>query len=199
MKEALIIFVRKPELGKVKTRLAATLGDELALKIYTKLLLHTLKITMPIPCTKFVFYFDDIDEKDIWNNDGYIKRKQVEGDLGVKMKHAFEQVVSEGYNRICIIGSDCFELTTLTIQNALTSLKTNNIVIGPAKDGGYYLLGMDKVYNFIFEDKQWSTNNLMQETIESIREHELSYKLLEKLTDIDEEKDVPASIILSLQ
>ena len=114
MREAIIIFVRNPELGKVKTRLAATLGDEEALDIYNQLLDHTLTVSRQIKADKFVFYHEEIWLEDRWQTDGFYKRLQNGNELGEKMKNAFTELFRQGYNKVIIIGSDCLQLTSKT-------------------------------------------------------------------------------------
>jgi hypothetical protein len=193
MKEALVIFVRNPELGKVKTRLAATIGDVAALAVYKKLLEHTQRITSYCAADKYVFYAERIMDNDLWTADHYFKFHQHEGDLGIKMKEAFALVFSKGYQRAVIIGSDCPGLTEHHIQQAFSGLQRHDVVIGPARDGGYYLLGMNRLQPVLFEGKQWSTDTVYDDTIQSIEAAGLSYTALEMLTDVDEEKDLPES------
>lgn len=191
MKQALIVFVRKPELGKVKTRLAATIGNEKALQIYLKLLHHTQQIVAASEIDSFIFYGDEIVSNDIWDNPNIYKQLQANGDLGLKMKTAFETVFAKGYNKVVIIGSDCYELTTAIVLDAFTALQNNNVVIGKAVDGGYYLLGMQQLYAVLFENKKWSTNTVAANTIQDCINNNLSFWGLPLLNDVDEEKDVP--------
>ncbi len=167
MKEALIIFVRKPDLGKVKTRIAAHAGNEAALSIYNKLLQHTFEITFPTDYDKYVFYADAIVEHDLWSN-GYHKALQANTDLGNRMQIAFTHLFEKGYKRICIVGSDCYELSTEIIRGAFRSLDTHEIVIGPARDGGYYLLAMKDGVKTIFEGIDWSTEKVLAQTIQRL-------------------------------
>ena len=189
MKEAIIIFVRNPQLGKVKTRLANTLGDEKALNIYKELLHHTKEITAQITADKYVFYFDKIEENDLWNVPGFFKCLQCNDELGGKMKNAFKELFDKGYEKVAIIGSDCLELTTAIIEEAFVLLKNTDAVIGPAKDGGYYLLAMKKLIRPIFENKQWSTDSVFRETINDLTENNFSFGCLPLLTDVDTEQD----------
>ena len=119
-KTALIIFVRRPVLGKVKTRLAATIGDENALLVYRHLLAHTKNITQELAINKFVFYADEIDTDDLWN--GYEKHLQSGDDLGERMKKAFQLLLKEGFRKIIIIGSDCLEMDACLLNNAFKEL-----------------------------------------------------------------------------
>ena len=168
-KKAIILFTKNPELGMVKTRLAKTLGNEKALEIYKKLLQHTQTIVSNIEVDKFVFYSDKIIENDAWLNGVYYKKIQKGVDLGERMKNAFQELFELNYNSICIIGSDCFELNSPIINQAFQNLKTNEIVIGPTFDGGYYLLGMNKLNFELFENINWSTQTVFEETISKIK------------------------------
>ncbi|MBQ0908367.1 TIGR04282 family arsenosugar biosynthesis glycosyltransferase [Flavobacterium sp. F-328] len=190
-KNAIILFTKNPELGKVKTRLAKTIGNEKALEIYKKLLHHTQTIVTPVAADKFLFYSDAIVRKDQWPETEFHKKVQHGSDLGERMKTAFQEVFSLGYTSVCIIGSDCYELTSTIIDDAFTQLETYDTVIGPTFDGGYYLLGMKKLHGFVFLNKTWSTETVYPDTIAGIQENSLTYFDLPKLTDIDEEKDLP--------
>ncbi|MDB5208114.1 MAG: glycosyltransferase [Flavisolibacter sp.] len=190
MKDALIIFVRKPEFGKVKTRIAASVGDSAALTIYKKLLQHTHEVTRPLLLDKFVFYADAIDDNDLWN-DGYFKLIQINGNLGARMKAAFTHLFDKGYNNICIIGSDCYELTIAIIEEAFDLLNGHDVVVGPAKDGGYYLLGMREGVKNVFEGIEWSTDKVLRQTLLQMHAQAYSYVQLEELKDIDTIDDVP--------
>lgn len=189
MKQAVIIFVRNPQMGKVKTRLAATVGDDKALAIYKELLQHTKEITAPITADKYVFYFNEISANDLWNVAGFFKRLQSNDELGKKMENAFSELFDKGYEKALIIGSDCLQLTTLIIEEAFILLNNNDAVIGPAKDGGYYLLGMKKLIGLIFKNKQWSTDTVFDETINDLKAGNFSFVCLPMLTDVDTEED----------
>ena len=188
-KNALIIFVRKPEYGKVKTRLAAALGKTKALEMYELLLQHTHSEAGKTEAEKFVFYADDICTDDIWND--YKKYAQRGNDLGSRMENAFKNIFDEHYENIIIIGSDCFELTSEIISLSFSLLEKNDVVIGPAKDGGYYLLGMKKMYPTIFENIPWSTSEVFNQTIQKIQLLNLNYELLPVLSDVDTVHDLP--------
>jgi rSAM/selenodomain-associated transferase 1 len=188
--EALIIFVRKPELGKVKTRLAAVIGAGAALEIYQKLLEHTHAITSPLTCDKFVFYAEAVENNDIWQTD-YRKQVQATTDLGGRMAAAFNDLFGKGYKRVCIIGSDCFDLTTDILQQAFFRLTNHDIVIGPASDGGYYLLGMSERPRAVFDNVEWSTKRVMAQTKMNMAKHGYSFSFLPELTDVDTVDDLP--------
>ena len=189
-KPALIIFVRDPKLGKVKTRLAKTVGDLKALIIYNELLDHTLSITKDLQCNKYIFYADGINENDIWDNNIYRKKLQFGSDLGQRMSNAFLELFDIGHTKIIIIGSDCFELTKEIIENAFEQLSVSNIVIGPSRDGGYYLLGMQALFDSLFQNVAWSTDDVYKETIKRIMLNKNSVSELIMLNDVDEETDI---------
>ena len=187
----LIIFVKKPLLGKVKTRLAKTIGNEKALHIYQFLLRYTQSICSNVNADRAIFYSDFIDNNDSWFGN---KFSQIGDSLGDKMANAFEEVFKVGYQKVVIIGSDCYELSTEIINQAFDCLANTDTVIGPAKDGGYYLLGMKDFNKTLFQNKSWSTNEVLNETINDINALNLRCHLLVTLSDIDEEKDLPLEL-----
>ena len=187
---ALIIFVRNPVLGKVKTRIAATLGTEKALKIYKILLQHTNDITAAIHADKFVFYADYINHEDLWENHLYNKELQTSIDLGERMKNAFGFLFEKGYKNVGIIGSDCYDLTENILIDAFSKLIKTEVVIGPANDGGYYFIGMNTFIPQLFDGKNWSAESVCSDTKKQLKELEIPFYLLPTLSDVDEEKDV---------
>lgn len=186
----LIIFYRNPELGKVKTRLAKAIGDERALAIYIKLSSYTRAVTEELTVTKVIYYSEFADTEDHWPNASYQKKVQQGTDLGEKMHNALASAFSDGYKSVCIIGTDCLELTSLMITNAFKQLTMHDAVIGPAVDGGYYLLGMNKLYSEVFKNKRWSTASVCADTILNFKNLKLRFSKLETLSDIDDENDL---------
>ncbi|CAM3305766.1 TIGR04282 family arsenosugar biosynthesis glycosyltransferase [Aequorivita lipolytica] len=187
-KKALIIFTRNPELGKVKTRLAKSVGDESALKIYKFLLKHTVEITENLNVDKYVFYSENIHRDDIWNPDIFRKKIQTGLDLGERMKNAFSEVLEMGYEKVMIVGSDIYELKQKDIEKAFGILDTGQFVIGPATDGGYYLLGMKELNSEIFKNKNWGTSTVLEATLKDLKNQK--YILLEERNDIDYFEDL---------
>ena len=135
-KKALIIFTRNPELGKCKTRLAATIGDESALEIYKYLLQHTAKLSEKVKADKYLFYSESIKREDIWDATIFNKKLQQGNDLGERMENAFTELFELGYEKVIIIGSDLLDLSSDDVNEAFDFLNENDTVIGPAKDGG---------------------------------------------------------------
>ncbi len=189
MENAIIIFVRHPESGKVKTRLAKSIGDEKALEVYQELLLHTHDISVNLNCDKFIYYADTICKNDIWENNLYIKKLQAGETLGERMRQAFLDLFLQGYSKIVIVGSDCPALTSEIIEEAFNKLDSDDVVIGPAKDGGYYLLGMSDFLPKLFENKEWSTDQVFIETIKDLERGNKKYSILVELSDIDTGED----------
>ncbi|MDX1766585.1 TIGR04282 family arsenosugar biosynthesis glycosyltransferase [Arenibacter troitsensis] len=187
-KDLLIIFTRNPELGKCKTRLAATVGDETALNIYKFLLDHTKNITQGLNIGKWLYYSDDIWENDIWDSSDYAKKVQSGNDLGERMSNAFIDGFNAGYEKIIIIGSDMYDLTENDLLEAFNLLDQHDYIIGPAIDGGYYLLGM-KIFNpALFNNKIWGSNTVFQATVQDLRN--MDYGLLAPKNDIDYFEDI---------
>jgi rSAM/selenodomain-associated transferase 1 len=184
----IIVFAKTPELGKVKTRIAAQLGDDNALQIYTRLLQYTFAVLERVTYKKIVYYTGK-GPQDYWK--GLETKQQGNGDLGNRMNIAFEEVLNEENMSAIIIGTDCATLTTEIIASAFTALETKDLVIGPASDGGYYLLGMKKNHPTLFEQIDWSTEKVFEQTIEQAEKLSLQYHILPVLTDIDEAYQVP--------
>jgi len=187
---ALIIFVRNPILGKVKTRLAKDIGDVKALQVYHLLVKHTLDITQPLKCSKFVYYADEVNDQDIWDNQDYIKRLQNGNDLGERMYFAMNELFIAGFKKVLIIGSDCLQLKTEILEEAIIRLDQNSAVLGPAIDGGYYLLGLTSIISDLFINKEWSSEKVAQQTLNDFIRLGISFGLLEELNDIDDASDL---------
>jgi rSAM/selenodomain-associated transferase 1 len=183
-----LIFIKNPELGKAKTRLAATVGAERALSIYRQLLAHTRRVVRAVEARRLLYYSRFVDTQDEWSAAEFDKRLQVAGDLGLRMQQAFAEAFAEGGGPVLIIGSDCAELSPAIIEEAFRQLETHDIVIGPARDGGYYLLGMRTFTPAVFQDMEWSTAEVLQQTLARIPEGH-SYFLLPTLSDVDTEAD----------
>lgn len=187
-KNALIIFVRNPELGKCKTRLAKTVGDPNALKIYKILLQHTADITKDLNADKYVYYANFIAQNDIWNKEIYRKKKQEGEHLGRRMEHAFQELFDKGYEKVLVMGSDLYDLDRKAIENAYTCLDKNDFVIGPALDGGYYLLGMKTLHPSVFKDKKWGANSVFAHTMAELSGQRVC--TLKERNDIDVYEDI---------
>lgn len=189
MKKAIIIFQKNAELGKVKTRLAEGVGDQAALAIYTLLVDYTHEVLAGTEATKFLFYSNYIPEEDAEFGDDYKFELQSSGDLGKKMCEAFAHVFKNDYDQVLVIGTDCAELSVALIAEAFQSLTNHQVVLGPATDGGYYLLGMREFIPGVFDHIPWSTDQVAGLTKEYLLQNDISFKLLKTLSDVDHQED----------
>ena len=174
----------------MKTRLAKSIGDEAALAVYNQLVEKTCEVANRVEATKFAIFNEVIlhDDSGIFQN--FKQSVQRGNDLGEKMKHAFDMVFRQGFEKAIIIGSDCPELLAIEIENAFILLNENDLVIGPAEDGGYYLLGMKKTHAELFQIEKWSTPNVFRQTMEKAAQLNLKcYKTTIK-RDLDDEQDL---------
>ena len=193
-KKLLLIFVKNPVLGKVKTRLAKDIGDEKALQIYHRLLEHTFDIAKQLEVDIRVCYSGEPEPFDVFNHENFEKVKQKGEDLGDKMANAFQDAFNDDYKEVIIIGSDCFELKTAVLKDAFRTLGRFEVVMGPAFDGGYYLLGLKSFIPELFVNKHWSTETVLHDTLEDLNQMNIAYDLLPGLSDVDELSDLPLSI-----
>lgn len=193
-KNALIIFARNPELGKVKNRLAKTIGKEKALEIYNKLLSNVYSETKDLKCKKYLFLTERTDSGLF--NDTYIQKIQTGAGLGNKMLNAIGKVLEDGNEKVILTGTDIPGLTSEIIIEAFQKLSDHDVVIGPAKDGGYYLIGMKEIMSPVFENMKWSNDQVLNITLDRISKMGKSFYLLEELADIDTEEDLEEYNIL---
>jgi len=189
-KELVIVFVKNIKVGKVKTRLAKTIGNQGASEVYSELVKVTEKATENLSVDKRI-YFSDVVVDNKWKND--YKTVQQGIDLGQRMKNAFKKGFEDGYERIVLIGSDLPDITANHINKGLEALKQNEVTFGPAEDGGYYLIGLSKMRNFVFDNKPWSEIHLLEETLSELKENGVTFTTLDTLNDIDTYEDLIAS------
>lgn len=187
-KHLILIFTRNPELGKVKSRLAADVGEQTALDIYKFLLDHTYKVTKDLQVDKEVWYSNEIPKMDLWDKGIYSKKAQKGIDLGERMQYAFEQGFSNGYKYISIIGSDMYDINNADLQEAFKKLEHNDAVIGPATDGGFYYLGLSKPIYSLFKNKTWGTATVFKDCMHNLKNHKTSQ--LSAKNDVDYLSDI---------
>lgn len=185
-----MIFTRNPELGKVKKRLAADIGDKEALELYNFLLKHTFQVTRDLPMDKVVYYSEAIPTGDIWEESTFSKAIQRGNGLGERMKNAFLDGFQKGYTNIVIIGSDLYDLQKEDLERAFLELEQYDYVLGPAQDGGYYLIGKKSLNSTLFENKTWGSDSVLRETLTNLTNEHII--LLEERNDIDTLKDLEA-------
>lgn len=186
----LIVFVKNMQKGKVKTRLAKTIGNQGALEVYKELVKTTELAVKDIAVDKRV-YFSQTSVDTNWENE--FRAVQQGKDLGERMYQAFKKGFEDGYERIVLIGSDLPDINKALIKEAFLKLQKAKVVFGPAQDGGYYLIGLTTMYSFIFENKPWSQPGLLHQTLSEIKQHNIGVKLLPTLNDIDTFEDLENS------
>lgn len=186
----IIVFVKNAIPGKVKTRLAKTSGHKAALAVYLRLLEITKREVLKLNAVqKEVWYAWEIGDNDIWAENEFNKRVQIDGNLGEKMANAFKTSFDEGIDKVVLIGSDCPTLTSDILEEAFDELENNEVIFGPSKDGGYYLIGMNSYKPEVLEGIAWSTEKVMSQTEERALKHNIKLAKLRVLNDIDNEKD----------
>ncbi len=186
-KNALIVFVKNG--NNVKTRIAKETDTETALAVYNALVYHCCNLCLGlIEIDILVFYTPEINVQDRWSDIASKKYVQVEGDLGTKMKAAIDHTL-ESYNKAVIIGSDCPYITKDHIYMAFEALNKADVVIGPAIDGGYYLIGMNNAISAVFDSIEWSTETVFGQTMDKLFSLRKSVQLLERLNDVDHYSD----------
>ena len=162
---ALLLFIKNPVPGKVKTRLAATVGPDRALELYLRMLAHTRNTALRTAASRLVFYSDFVDEQDDWRRPDFEKMLQRGTDLSLRMHHAIADALQH-HSRAVLVGGDIPGLRADIIEAAFDALEEADVVIGPAEDGGYYLIGMSAPHPEIFENIQWSTPQVLSQTLE---------------------------------
>jgi rSAM/selenodomain-associated transferase 1 len=189
-KTLLIVFVKNAVLGKVKTRLAKTIGNKRAFEVYQQLLMITENCVKEVEVDKHIYFSDKVDNSQ-WGNE--LKFVQKGESLGDRMFNAFKEGFVQGYDKVVLIGSDLPDISPEIIQEGFVALADKELVFGPAEDGGYYLIGMRNPFRFIFENKPWSEPSLLNVTLEELGKQKLSFSLLQTLNDIDTFEDFKSS------
>lgn len=188
----ILIFARTPELGKVKTRLAAEVGDAAALDLYHRLLAHTCDTVTRSGFPARAHLAGPMPDTDLWSDAGFRRFPQADGDLGARMSAAFAQAFADGVRSVVIIGTDCPGLSPAHLHEAMKALETHEAVVGPAEDGGYWLLGLSAPVRSIFQNKAWSTDTVLRDTLADFKALGMSVARLEVLRDVDTAADLLA-------
>jgi uncharacterized protein len=189
----LIVFSKNPVAGRVKTRLAASIGDTEALRIYEQLRELTERATASVAASKAIAYSDLIPETDLLLTGDAEAWLQQGRDLGERMHRAFVKGFSLGFSRVALIGTDCPDLSAAIVEEAFLALDACDVALGPARDGGFYLAALKRPFPELFLDRTWSTPEVLGNSLRIIREHGKSCALLPELADIDTFDDLKAS------
>lgn len=195
----LIIFTRFPEPGSTKTRLIPVMGPEAAADLQRSMTEHILRtadlLDLPGPCRQVRFEGGSCESMEAWLGDGLEYVRQGEGDLGERMARAFSDAFSGSADRAVIIGTDSPSITPQLLRLALFRLLKCDLVLGPAEDGGYYLVGLERktchrALPQVMEDISWGTGDVFSQTMEKARMLGLKTAVLPVLGDVDRPEDV---------
>ena len=186
-----VVLVKAPRPGFVKTRLADTIGSEAAAEAYSALVESLLTRLSRVSGVELKFTPTDArDEIQAWLQPGWPATPQRDGDLSDRLIGAFADAFQAGTSRVVVIGSDCPYVSPEDLDSALHQLETHDVVIGPATDGGYWLIGLKEPHESLFHDIRWSTESVLTETLDIAKREGLSVFQLRSLSDIDTVKDL---------
>lgn len=186
----LTIMLKAPRLGLAKTRLAATVGNDKALEIYGELLDRLTGQLRELGPVELRFAPDDAGaEVERWLRPGWRTAPQGNGPLGERLERAFRERLGPACGRLAVIGADCPRVTAEDIREAWAALETHDAVLGPALDGGYWLIGLKDPCPALFQEIAWSTERVLEQTLRKAEQAGLRVRLLRKLGDIDTQRD----------
>jgi uncharacterized protein len=193
----LIVFIKYPRPGFVKTRLSRHIGNERAAEVYKRTAEIVLTNTTFSESAKKTYditiWFTPLDDEQCiqrWLNFNGPLLPQEGNDLGARMVHALQRGFDDGYKHVIIIGSDCPYISQTIITMSFAELDKNDVVLGPAYDGGYYLIGMKKPIPDVFQDIDWSTDKVLHQTLDQLDSLHVAYAFLPVLRDIDTIEDL---------
>ena len=187
MKVQIIVFLKAPRPGFVKTRLAASLGHEEAKGAYKQLAHHFLDKLSNLEAVELRFAPDDAYEEMIpfLKSPKWTLKPQGEGDLGARMSHAMKEAFKES-DAVLIFGTDCPYIDSVDLDAAAEAIKSSDVVLGPAKDGGYWMIGLGQAQSALFEGISWSTDKVLEQTLDRASQLALKCHLLRELEDVDD-------------
>ena len=191
-RRALVVFARAPTPGAVKTRLAADLGDAAALRIYRELGARAVAAACAVPdCVLSIAFTPAAGAEAVreWLGPDVRLRPQADGDLGARMAAAVADALAAGAERVVVVGTDCPDLDAATIESGFDRLDAHDVVLGPAADGGYYLIGLRRLHRELFEGVPWSAADTLERTLERAADAGLRVALLDVKRDIDTAAD----------
>lgn len=195
-KECVIMFVKSAERGMVKSRLAASVGEDVALDLYKCFVRDLMEMLVQGRYPLKVFFYPPDSRRKIrqWLGDEQTLIPQKGSDLGERMKNALELVFSQGFHHALLIGSDAPDLSDLLIEEALGALEDYDAVVGPSIDGGYYLIGFTReaFIEEVFRGIAWSTSEVFEETVKILMRANLMVHILPPWRDIDTVDDLKA-------
>ena len=187
----LIIFVKAPRPGEVKTRIAESIGAQAACDAYLALVEVLIGNLRTLSNVQVRYTPNDaLLEIPQWIQPTWTTAPQGAGDLGRRLSSAFDDAFSSGAERVVIIGSDCPDIAQTDIESAWAALENHDVVLGPAEDGGYWLIGLRAPQPVLFNEIAWSSDTVFQTTVARAATNDLSVHVLRKLSDIDTIEDL---------
>jgi rSAM/selenodomain-associated transferase 1 len=193
LKQHLIIFTRYPEAGKTKTRLIPVLGSAGAANLQRQMTEYTLSQAQKLQqgiSIELRFAGGNLQLMQEWLGSCLLYQCQGEGDLGARMARSLFDAFEQNAAAVVIIGTDCPEADTQILAQAFTQLQTVDLILGPAADGGYYLIGLRRFIPELFMNINWGTAEVLQQTLDVAKKLNISYVCLPTLSDIDRPEDL---------
>ncbi len=188
--DTLLVFCRSPVEGQCKTRLIPQLGERGALQAHCELALATLARLAAVRGQRYLYLSDESAVGESWAHEyGYHLAYQQGSDLGQRMKHAFEQELANSAGPVCLVGVDCPPIGQSYVEQAFSALGACDLVLGPAQDGGYGLIGMNKCQAELFEDIPWGSARVLAATLAAAKRVDLKVAMLPQIWDVDDFKD----------
>jgi len=193
--EAILLFLRWPTPGTTKTRLIPALGAEGAAALYRRLADRVAAITREVDrpdLTRFACFEPREREREIadWMGPDFTTLAQPDADLGGRLIAGFDHAFAAGATRVIAIGSDCVEITPALLGEALDALRDHDAVVGPATDGGYWVIGLARPCPDVFTDVPFSREVTLAVTLDRMAEAGLSVQSLPVLSDVDRPEDL---------
>ena len=194
MNNNILLFVKYPKNGRVKTRLAKSIGDTAAVSMYKSFVEDILSSLKGINAHIWICYHPENtrDDMAVWLGSRYDYVLQKGENLGKRIQHCFNISINNGFDKTIVLASDIPEISEKIINKAFEMLENNDTVIGPTYDGGYYLIGFNKKYytSKIFDEISWGNSSVFEETLEKIVAYKLRYSVLDKIDDMDTIDDI---------
>ncbi len=195
MDRRLIVFTRYPEPGKTKTRLIPTLGAEAAASLQSEMTRHILDVARQLSARislalEIRFEGGDRERMEARFGSEFLYRPQGTGDLGCRLQRAFAEASSGDVDRVVVVGADCPDITAELLEETFEQLSTKDLVVGPASDGGYYLIGLRQPAPELFTGVSWGSDQVLEQTLCRAQQLSLEVGLLRTLSDVDRPDDL---------
>jgi rSAM/selenodomain-associated transferase 1 len=200
MKKLVLVFLKFPEPGRVKTRLAEGLGEVGAAEAYSQLVGRVFEVLEEVSGAEIRVLYDPPERQQevvgwieglvgLQVREGLNFVAQAPGDLGERLEGAFEGAFGDGYGQVAAIGTDCVDLSAATFEATWERLAVAEVVFGPSRDGGYYLVGLKGPRAEIFREIPWSSEETLEASLAAAEAAGMDVALLEELRDVDTIED----------